>query len=200
MYVTAEIPSQTTTPELYKIITQHMIHGPCGPPNPKSPCMEDGKCSKQYPKEFCEKTVQLADGYPKYRRPENGLSVQKNGILLDNRWIVPYKLYLCSKYSAHINVEIGSSVTAVKYLYKYVYKEHDRLWLSFSVMKTMKYSVMLMQDMCLLQRHAGEFFITIFMTDHLLFKDSQYTYLDNIMWSTKKEKQKKPFKILKTQL
>lgn len=131
MYVTAEIPSQTTTPELYKIITQHMIHGPCGPPNPKSPCMEDGKCSKQYPKEFCEKTVQLADGYPKYRRPENGLSVQKNGVLLDNRWIVPYNPYLCSKYSAHINVEIiCSSVTAVKYLYKYVYEGHDRVMAS----------------------------------------------------------------------
>ena len=29
------------------------------------------------------------------------------------------------KYNAHINVEICSTVMAVKYLYKYVYKGHD---------------------------------------------------------------------------
>ena len=31
------------------------------------------------------------------------------------------------KYDAHINVEICSSITAVKYLFKYVYKGHDRI-------------------------------------------------------------------------
>ena len=46
---------------------------------------------------------------------------------MDNRWVVPYNPYLCTKYSAHINVEICSTVTAVKYLYKYVYKGHDRI-------------------------------------------------------------------------
>ena len=107
-----------------------MIHGPCGVANTKPPCMQDGKCSKQYPKEFCEQTIQLADGYPMYKRPDNGLSIQKNGVILDNLWVVPYNPYLCSKYSAHINVEICSSVTAVKYLYKYVYKGYDRVMAS----------------------------------------------------------------------
>ncbi len=32
-----------------------------------------------------------------------------------------------SKYNAHINEEICSSVKAVKYLYKYVQKGHDRM-------------------------------------------------------------------------
>lgn len=64
-----------------------------------------------------------------YQRPDNGLSIQ-NGVILVNRWVVPYNPYLCSKYSAHINVEICSSVTAVKYLYKYVYKGHDRVMAS----------------------------------------------------------------------
>ncbi len=30
------------------------------------------------------------------------------------------------RYQCHINVEVCSSITAVKYLYKYVYKGHDR--------------------------------------------------------------------------
>jgi len=44
----------------------------------------------------------------------------------DNRWIVPHNLYLAAKYGAHINIEICTTVTAVKYLFKYVYKGHDR--------------------------------------------------------------------------
>ena len=40
--------------------------------------------------------------------------------------MVPYNPYLCLKYNAHINVEICSSVSSVKYLYKYVFKGHDR--------------------------------------------------------------------------
>jgi hypothetical protein len=40
--------------------------------------------------------------------------------------VVPYNPYLCAKYDAHINVEICSSVKAVKYIYKYIFKGHDR--------------------------------------------------------------------------
>ena len=46
---------------------------------------------------------------------------------VDNRWVVPYNPYLSSKYNAHINVEVCSTVMAVKYLYKYVYKGRDRI-------------------------------------------------------------------------
>jgi hypothetical protein len=47
--------------------------------------------------------------------------------------VVPYNPYLSAKFNAHINVEIASSVTAVKYLYKYVYKGHDRAVVAFEV-------------------------------------------------------------------
>ncbi|POG80114.1 hypothetical protein GLOIN_2v1426683, partial [Rhizophagus irregularis DAOM 181602=DAOM 197198] len=33
--------------------------------------------------------------------------------------------YFTIKYNCHINVEIYSSITAIKYLFKYVYKGHD---------------------------------------------------------------------------
>ena len=53
--------------------------------------------------------------------------MQCNGRLVDNRWVVPHNDFLCAKYDAHINVEICSTIRAVKYLYKYVYKGNDKI-------------------------------------------------------------------------
>src|SRR5947207_6842589 len=89
--------------------------------------MKDGKCSKKYPKMFSEETIWSDDGYPIYRRSNNGRTfVSSNGVQLDNRWVVPYCPYLSKRYNAHINVEICSSISAFKYLFKYVYKGGDR--------------------------------------------------------------------------
>ena len=44
----------------------------------------------------------------------------------DNRWVVPYNPELLLKYNCHINVEVCNSVSSVKYIYKYVFKGHDR--------------------------------------------------------------------------
>ena len=122
--VCAEIPDKEQFPELYRIVTTFMMHGPCGISNSKSPCMEDGKCIKRFPKEFVEKTF-AGEGYPNYRRRNDGKYVTKNGVPLDNKWIVPYNPYLTKNYNAHINVEICTSIKCCKYLYKYVYKGPD---------------------------------------------------------------------------
>jgi hypothetical protein len=106
------------------------MHGPCGVDNPNSPCMENGHCSKKYPMAFTDETKNNEDGYPQYRRRQGREYVRgvgANAIIFDNRHVVPYNLWLSTKYDAHINVEICSSVTAVKYLYKYVYKGPDRV-------------------------------------------------------------------------
>ncbi|KAG3086459.1 hypothetical protein PI124_g12786 [Phytophthora idaei] len=43
-----------------------------------------------------------------------------------NQWVVPYNPYLSQKYNCHINVEVCTAITAVKYLYKCVYKGSDK--------------------------------------------------------------------------
>ncbi len=48
-----------------------------------------------------------------------------SGFVFDNRWVVPYNPYLTMRYQCHINVAVYSSITTMKYLYKYVYKGHD---------------------------------------------------------------------------
>lgn len=127
--VRAEIPNQATEPYLYQAVSKHMIHGPCGPYNTNAPCMVNGVCSKKYPKAFCPETVINENSYPLYRRRHNGPTIQRgnNNLIIDNHWVVPYSPYLSAKYQCHINVEICAEISAVKYLYKYVYKGHDKV-------------------------------------------------------------------------
>jgi hypothetical protein len=50
--VCAELPNKSTHPELYNIVTSHMLHGPCGALHPSCACMVNGVCNKGYPKTF----------------------------------------------------------------------------------------------------------------------------------------------------
>ena len=43
---------------------------------------------------------------------------------------MPYNPYLSQTFNRDINVEIATSISSVKYLYKYVYKGHDRTAIS----------------------------------------------------------------------
>jgi PIF1-like helicase/Helitron helicase-like domain at N-terminus len=124
--ISAEIPDREQFPELYETVINCMLHGPCGPLATDASCMKDGKCSKGYPKQYSEQTILTLDGYPQYRRRDNGVFVIKGGHHHTNRDIVPYNPYLSAKYNCHINVEVATGILAVKYLYKYIYKGHDR--------------------------------------------------------------------------
>ncbi len=124
--VLVEIPNPIHHLEAYETITSCMVHGPCGPNFLNAQCMEQGKCKKRYPHSFSEKTCCDVDGYPKYRRCQTYIFVDpKTQRVVDNWWIISYNLHLATKYHAHINVEICSSISAIKYLYKYVYKGPD---------------------------------------------------------------------------
>lgn len=129
--VCAEIPDINVDPLLHELVKKHMMHGPCGDLNPTSVCMSDGKCKKEFPKDFCESTRDRANGFPIYRRRDNGVSVDVRGSTLDNRFVVPYNPYLLAKFNCHINVEVCNTVRSVKYIYKYVYKGYDCASLEF---------------------------------------------------------------------
>lgn len=125
--VNAELPDADKYPEARATVSKSMMHGLCGVTHPQSPCMKDGVCTKGFPKTFVNETIVNEDGYPQYRRRQNPNDyVIRNGAMLDNRWVVPHNVYLCTKYDAHTNVEICSSILSIKYVYKYVYKGHDR--------------------------------------------------------------------------
>ncbi|CAF0883254.1 unnamed protein product [Brachionus calyciflorus] len=126
--INAQIPDPNQYPLAYRTVINSMIHGPCGNLNPNSSCMKNGICSKKYPRAFTESTILNSNGYPIYKRSANSIKVKINGKYeVDNSFVVPHNLLLATKYDAHINVEICSTVKAVKYLYKYVYKGHDRI-------------------------------------------------------------------------
>ncbi|KMQ86401.1 helitron helicase-like protein [Lasius niger] len=99
MMVWAEIPDEEKNLELNLKVLKHMIHGPCGDPSQRYPCTgDDGKCSKDFPKDFCEETNANVNGYPMYQRRNFGKKYIVRGKEVDNRWVVPYSSYLIMKY------------------------------------------------------------------------------------------------------
>lgn len=120
--VSATIPDRIFEPELYRLVTSTMIHGPC---KKGYSCWQDNRCSLRYPKPFTDSTT-LSDGsYPSYKRPDDGRSIKKGNSTLHNGYVVPYNRFLLLKYACHINVEIPVGSKPIKYLYKYLTKGHD---------------------------------------------------------------------------
>ncbi|KAM2883182.1 hypothetical protein COP2_016053 [Malus domestica] len=125
--ISAEIPDADVDKVGYDAVSQYMIHGPCGLANRFSPCMKENKCSKKFPKPFTSETTFSDDGFVAYkRRDKENLFVLKNGIKLDNAFVVPYNRELLLNYQAHINVESCCQSTLIKYLFKYITKGVDR--------------------------------------------------------------------------
>ncbi|KAH9625530.1 hypothetical protein KSS87_020327 [Heliosperma pusillum] len=136
-FVSAEIPP-LSQPAIRKAVLKHMMHGPCRKLDAKCPCMTHmktlGVCKYGFPKKFTDETTNNSDGYPVYRRRDTRESAKIRSHMLDNRWVIPYNPYLMMLFDCHLNVEVCSTIQAVKYLYKYVYKGHDKI--SFNVAAT----------------------------------------------------------------
>ncbi|KAL4598101.1 hypothetical protein ACB092_11G035000 [Castanea dentata] len=127
--ISAEIPDLNEDSLVYEAVKQYMVHGPCGSINSKASCMIENKCTKHFPKKFCSQTTVDEDGFPIYRRRNNGRFVERNEVKLDNRFIVPYNIDLLVKFQAHINVEWCNRSRSIKYLFKYITKGPDRAML-----------------------------------------------------------------------
>ncbi|KAK9074064.1 hypothetical protein SSX86_006661 [Deinandra increscens subsp. villosa] len=130
-YISAEIPDKDTDPELYSLVSEFMIHGPCGDYNKNSPCMVGNKCSKRFPKKYRHFTSVDDDGYPEYRRREGGPTVNKSGADLDCSYVVPYNKELLRRYQCHMNTEWCNQGGSIKYLFKYINKGPDRTSVKF---------------------------------------------------------------------
>lgn len=146
--ISAEIPDVNDDSELHGLVMKHMIHGPCGIHNEKSPCMHEKKCKKNFPKAFNNYTQVNQDGYPLYKRRSkiNGgfcgyikmktaketedFEVENKLLYLQTnfecltfygffcRWVVPYNGFLLKIFKSHINVEWCKSVSSIKYILK----------------------------------------------------------------------------------
>ncbi|XP_071943821.1 uncharacterized protein [Antedon mediterranea] len=136
--VCAEIPVASDNPRLHNIITTCMIHGPCGHHDISAPCMKTDKglikCDKHFPKPLRSHTIMSPDTGAIYRRrsPVEGgqtATVKRRTTThtVDNTFVVPYNPILTLKYNAHINIEIVTTIKAVKYIYKYITKGNDRV-------------------------------------------------------------------------
>ncbi|XP_076904247.1 uncharacterized protein LOC143559608 [Bidens hawaiensis] len=109
-FISAEIPNKDTDPYLYKLVSDHMIHGPCGDANPKCTCM----VNKNAPKVFLK-----------------CLMMRQLLIRKVFRTVVPYNKTLLKQFQAHINVEWCNQDGSIKYLFKYINKGPDRAKISF---------------------------------------------------------------------
>ena len=81
---------------------------------------------KEVPRVFVESAIMDQDGYPIYRRRNNCQQYSIRGQEINNRDVVPYNSYLSRLFNCHINVEVCARIRCVKYIYKYIYKGHDR--------------------------------------------------------------------------
>ena len=133
-YVTAELPDKNTDPEGFRVISEFMIHGPCGQAAPDAPCMRGrSTCKKFFPKEYCASTYIDKSGYVKYRRRDVDIQSTRHNVRLDNGYVVPYNRSLCMAFYAHINVECCGWTMLIKYLFKYICKGTDRITANISM-------------------------------------------------------------------
>ncbi|KAE8260490.1 hypothetical protein A4X13_0g301 [Tilletia indica] len=137
--VSAELPDPEQDPDLHRAVLTHMIHGPC---TANQPCMQNptmpGRCSRRYPRPFRPETIADVDGYPEYRRRANGVVAEKrtsgNRVhQVDSSWVVPYNPFLLRTFDCHMNVEVCTAISAVKYLYKYIFKGPDQITITTDV-------------------------------------------------------------------
>ncbi|XP_074342285.1 uncharacterized protein LOC141679779 [Apium graveolens] len=87
-FVSAEVPDPDEDPAGYSVVQSFMIHGPCGSENPKSLCMKDFKCIRNYPKKYSATTTFDDSGFRIYRRQKKNLPKAASGKekQMDNKW------------------------------------------------------------------------------------------------------------------
>ena len=125
--VSAEIPDPVLHPELFKMVTEFMMHGPfCGDTAPPARCRQDDplNCKYRYPKAQQLVTTLCTGQFPLYRR-RCLHTAQVRGHQVSDEWVVPHNALLLMRYRCHINIEICGGLKVIKYCFKYVFKAPD---------------------------------------------------------------------------
>ncbi|GKB09104.1 hypothetical protein Tco_0837416, partial [Tanacetum coccineum] len=107
-YISAELPDPIQDPIAYKVVTELMMHGPCGVANSSATFFD-------------------INGHTHYRRRQTEVYFMKGESRLDNCNVVPYNRMLCLAFRAHINVEYCGWSMLIKFLFKYILKGSDRI-------------------------------------------------------------------------
>jgi hypothetical protein len=90
-----ELPDKAKYSLLYKLVTKHMMCGPCGRFNPNLPCTKGRmSCKNSCSCPFNKATIHGKDSYLLYRRQEDGHKEMVRKHEMDIRWVVLYNPYL----------------------------------------------------------------------------------------------------------
>nr|GEV05712.1 putative reverse transcriptase domain-containing protein [Tanacetum cinerariifolium] len=119
-YISAEIPDPNDDPDLYKLVLDFIMHGPCDEDDLSQSCRVDRKCSKHFPKKFMQHSSVDSKGFPVNRRRDDRKHVEKSRDHLHNGFVIPYNATLLKHYQCHINVEWCNQTGSIKYLFKYL--------------------------------------------------------------------------------
>jgi len=65
-------------------------------PNKPNPPAWSWSCASNFLRSFGDYSLG-ENGYPRYARPNNGRTIEKNGFTYDNTRVVPYNPYLSAK-------------------------------------------------------------------------------------------------------
>ncbi|XP_042009044.1 uncharacterized protein LOC121757585 [Salvia splendens] len=123
--ISSEIPDPLIDPYYYECVKELMMHGPCG----VYLMMKDLLQSVGHQKKVLVRVTVLPP--PPLQSVGHHKFVLKDGVSLDNRYVVPHNRFLLVKYGGHINVEWCNQSRSIKYLFKYVHKGYDRVTTSF---------------------------------------------------------------------
>ncbi|GJS10486.1 hypothetical protein Tco_0367282 [Tanacetum coccineum] len=111
-YISAELPDPILDPDGHKVISEMMVHGPCGLVNANTQCMKEGRCSKKFLKKYNNNTFFDKAGYVHYRRRETEVYTTRRGVELDNNYTVPYNR--TDRIMAQVTRPVGEPSTVIE--------------------------------------------------------------------------------------
>eukprot|EP00794_Sanderia_malayensis_P001007 gene1007-biopygen253 len=111
-----------------------MMHGPCGILNPSYICMQDGKCTKKFPKDLTQQTELNVNGYQLYRRRVLVEKKEHRALIIDITTPDQHAIYFTDpEHAAHRNNNsmLMASFTLIQRehnVHQYLYQDIPELY------------------------------------------------------------------------